>query len=749
MTDLPQKSDILAWVNENPDRASKRDIARAFGVKGADRIELKRMIRELQADGEIKKSGRKSFRGEGALPPVTMLEVVGPNADGDLIAKPQNWEDEGDAPVITIIEKRGDPSLGKGDRLLAKLRKSDSEKGQYEARMIKKIKAGAKRVLGVFRSEGGGGRLVPVDRKTDEMVIAAADALDAEDGELIEVETLPGPRYGLRKGKVVERLGDPGAAKSVSLIAIHAHEIPHIFPDEVIEAATKAKPVTKVTGKREDLRHLPLITIDPADARDHDDAICAYPDDDPKNKGGHVVWVAIADVAHYVTPGSALDTEARLRGNSSYFPDRVVPMLPEELSGDLCSLHEGVDRPCMAVRMVLNAEGQKIAHDFHRGLMRSPASLTYEQAQAAADGEPDEQCAPLWDEAIKPVFDAYRAAAIARDKRGPLHLELPERRIELDDAGKVTSIKFRDRLDAHKLVEEFMILANVAAAETLEAAGQPLLFRVHEEPNPMKLDALREQLKDTGLSLAKGQVLQTRHLNKILDEAVGSPDQELINLAVLRAQTQAYYNPENFGHFGLNLRSYGHFTSPIRRYADLIVHRALISAHKWGKDGLSPSDVDKLKATAEQISMTERRSMEAERDTTDRYLATYMSDQEGAVFEGRISGIARFGMFVKLDDTGADGLVPISSLGTEYFRFDQARNTLTGERSRKSLKIGARATVRLAEASPLTGGLIFELIEAEGFGKASRSTRGTGGTRRKVNRAKIKDRKMAKKAKLR
>ena len=749
MTNLPQKSDILAWVQENPDRASKRDIARAFGVKGADRIELKRMIRELQADGDIKKSGRKSFRGDGALPPVAMLVVVGPNADGDLIARPQKWEDEGEPPVIAIIEKRGDPSLGKGDRLLAKIRKSGSETGQYEARMIKKIKGGEKRVLGVFRSEGGGGRLVPVDRKTDEMTIASGDAMDAEDGELIEVETLPGPRYGLRRGKVIERLGDPGAARSVSLIAIHAHEIPHQFPEEVIKAATNAKPVTTARGKREDLRHLPLITIDPADARDHDDAICAYPDDDPKNKGGHVVWVAIADVAHYVTPGSALDKEARLRGNSSYFPDRVVPMLPEELSGDLCSLHEGVDRPCMAVRMVLNADGQKIEHDFHRGLMRSPASLTYEQAQAAADGAPDEQCAPLWDDAIRPVFTAYQAAAKARDKRGPLHLELPERRIELNDAGEVTSIKFRDRLEAHKLVEEFMILANVAAAETLSAAGQPLLFRVHEEPNPMKLDALREQVEEVGLTLAKGQVLQTKHLNQILDAAVGSPDQELINLAVLRAQTQAYYNPENFSHFGLNLKSYAHFTSPIRRYADLIVHRALVSAHGWGKDGLGPSDVDRLQQTAEHISMTERRSMEAERDTNDRYLAAFMADQEGAIFEGSIAGIARFGVFVKLDDTGADGLIPISSLGAEYFHYDQARNTLTGERSRRSIKLGARATVRLAEASPLTGGLIFELLEAEGFGKAGKAPRSAGGARRKVNRSKIKGRKMAKKAKRR
>ncbi|MGB0440627.1 MAG: RNB domain-containing ribonuclease, partial [Paracoccaceae bacterium] len=388
--------------------------------------------------------------------------------------------------------------------MLARLGLSQTEEGTYEARMIKKISGGVKRALGVFRAEGSGGRLVPVDRKTDEIQIGAGDTMDAEDGELIEVESLPGPRMGLKRGRVVERLGNPGAARSVSLIAIHTHDIPNAFPDAVLAEAAAARPAT-MQG-REDLRHLPLVTIDPADARDHDDAICAAPDDDPANEGGHIVWVAIADVAHYVTPGSRLDREARLRGNSTYFPDRVVPMLPEELSGDLCSLHEGVDRPCMAVRLVLNAGGEKIAHDFHRGLMRSPASLTYEQAQAAVDGAPDEQTAPLLDDVLRPLFNAYEAAAAARDRRAPLSLDLPERRIELDQAGVVTAIAYRERMDAHRLVEEFMITANVAAAETLIAKKRPLLFRVHEEPNPMKMDALREQVEEAGYTLAKGQV---------------------------------------------------------------------------------------------------------------------------------------------------------------------------------------------------------------------------------------------------
>ncbi|MEM7271182.1 MAG: VacB/RNase II family 3'-5' exoribonuclease, partial [Pseudomonadota bacterium] len=615
MRELPDKSAILDWVRENPDKTTKRDIARAFGVKGADRIELKRIIRELQAEGAIKRGGRKRFRSDGALPPVTMLVVSGETRDGDLTARPQTWEDEAPPPPIMIVEKKGDPALVKGDRLLAKLRLSDMEDGLYEARMIKKIRGGAKRGLGVFRAEGSGGRLAPIDRKHDEMTIPPGETGDAQDGELVEVETLSGPRMGLRRARVVERLGDPGAAKSVSLIAIHAHDIPNAFPESVEEEAGKAKPAA-MKG-REDLRHLPLITIDPSDARDHDDAICAAPDDDPANKDGYVVWVAIADVAHYVTPGSALDREARKRGNSTYFPDRVVPMLPEALSGDLCSLHEGVDRPCMAARMVLDRDGQKIAHSFHRGIMRSPASLSYEQAQAAANGEPDEQCEPLMAEAITPLFAAYEAAAKARDKRAPLNLDLPERRIEISATGEVTSVNFRERLDAHRLVEEIMILANVCAAETLGAKQTPLLYRVHEEPNPMKLDALREQVEELGLTLAKGQVLKTRHLNALLDGAAGTPDAELINLSVLRSQTQAYYHPENFSHFGLNLRAYAHFTSPIRRYSDLIVHRALVTAHGWGKDGLSPTDIDQLEQTAEQVAAA-RPAPEGEYDRVAR-----------------------------------------------------------------------------------------------------------------------------------
>jgi ribonuclease R len=491
-----------------------------------------------------------------------------------------------------------------------------------------------------------------------------------------------------------------------------------------------------------------LITIDPSDARDHDDAVLAQPDDAPDNEGGHILWVAIADVAHYVTPGSELDREARKRGNSSYFPDRVVPMLPDRLSGDLCSLHEGVPRAVIVARIRIDAEGEKIGHRFERALMRSAASMSYEEAQSAIDGNPTDRAATMLDPVLRPLWAAYAALKKARERRQPLELDLPERRIELNEMGQVASISFKERLDAHRLIEEFMVLANVCAAETLIAKRQPLLFRVHEEPNPDKLDALREVVKGSGLTLAKGQVLKTAHLNRLLAQAEGTEQDELINLATLRSMTQAYYNAENFGHFGLALRDYAHFTSPIRRYSDLIVHRGLISAHGWGKDGLSDHDLERLDETAKHISDTERRSMLAERDTTDRYLAAFMSDRIGAELSGRISGIARFGVFVKLDETGADALVPIRSLGAEFFHYDAEDQTLMGSDSGRVIALGQRVVARLVEAAPISGGLIAELVEIEGAGLERGPSRRPGKPpRRKAGVAKKKAAAKAKKEK--
>ena len=744
---LPSKQQILDWVADHPDAAAKRDIAKAFAVKGAEKIELKRLLKELAEEGRLERR-RKSFRDAETLPPVTVVEVLPPDAQGDLFVRPLELHGDGPVPRILFHPREADGAMGAGDRFLARLTAAPGEDHDYIARMIRRIGEAKHKIVGIFRKNTEGGRIMPIDKGSDrEWRVREGDTQGAKDGELVEAEQSGGKgRLGLPQARITDRLGDPSAPRAVSLIAIHQHNIPDDFPDEVIAEADAQKPAS-MKG-REDLRDLPLLTIDPADARDRDDAVAAMPDPDPNNPGGMILWVAIADVAHYVRPGSALDREARKRGNSTYFPDRVVPMLPDVLSGDLCSLHEGVDRAVLAVRMRLDAQGNKIGHSFHRGMMRSRASLAYEQAQAAADGNPDAATAPWVDDAIKPLWQAYDLLKGARARRQPLDLDLPERQIVIGPDGRVSSVNYKERFDAHKLIEEFMVLANVAAAEELNRLKRPLLFRVHEEPSAEKLDALREVAQASGFNLAKGQVLHTSHLNRLLAQAEGTDFDELINMSTLRSMTQAYYSPENFGHFGLALKNYAHFTSPIRRYSDLIVHRALISGHGWGDDGLSAWDVENLGDTATQISNTERRSMEAERDTTDRYLAAYLSERVGTEMTGRISGVQKFGAFVKLDETGADGLIPIRDIGREYFHYDREAQQLIGADTGMEIGIGQRVLVRLAEASPLTGGLILELLELEGntVAQGPKGSRGRG-MRRRPGQLKSKARADAKKAK--
>lgn len=705
---LPARDAVLAFIEENP-AATRREIARAFGIKAARKADFKAMLDDLAQAGALPQRKRGRREDGATLPPVSVIEITGPDADGDLFATPIGWKAEGTAPRILMLPADG-PALGKGEKVLARLEPDPAEHGLYRARLMRRLTRAPARILAIYRRGDAGGRLVPIDRGVlNDWLVPPGATAGAQDGELVEAEqTDRGHRLGLPKARVLARLGDPSAPRAVSLIAIHQHGIPDHFPDDVLDQAADAAEAP--LAGREDLRHLPFITIDPSDARDHDDAVYAHPDTRPENPGGHVVWVAIADVAHYVTPGSPLDREARSRGNSTYFPDRVVPMLPERLSADLCSLMPGVDRPVIAVQMILNADGEKTSHRFTRALIRSRAALSYEQVQTAQDGVPDPEAAPFVPEVIAPLYAAHAAASAARDLRGPLELDLPERRIVLDDEGRVTSVAYRDRLAAHRLIEDFMVLANVAAAQELARLRRPLIYRVHEEPSPEKLDALREVAEASGFTLARGQVLMPRHLNRLLAQAQGSDFSELINITTLRSMPQAYYHPQNLGHFGLALREYAHFTSPIRRYADLIVHRALILGHGWGDDGLSPFDIEHLQDTAQKISEAERRSMAAERETTDRYLAAWLSERVGETFEGRISGVQRFGLFVRLNDSGADGLIPIREVGREFFHFDPDAQTLIGSDSGVVIAMGQRVTVRLAEAAPMAGGLRLELL---------------------------------------
>jgi ribonuclease R len=726
---FPSKDDLLAFIRQAPGKIGTREVARAFGLKNADRATLKRMLRQFADEGLIERR-RKKLHHPGSLPHVVLSDITARDADGELIALPSEWDEaeHGPAPRIRVrIPRRARPSevAGVGDRALLRVEESgeNDDAIRYSGRIIKLVDRGRQRVLGIFRAApGGGGRLAPIDKKAvgRELAIPPGAGGDARDGDLVAVEVATRRSgYGLPSAHVTERLGSLASERAVSLIAIHAHSIPHVFPAAAVAEAQAAKPA-RLAG-REDWRKLPLVTIDPADAKDHDDAVHAVRDGDPNNPGGFVITVAIADVAHYVRPGSALDREALIRGNSVYFPDRVVSMLPERISNDLCSLKPGEDRAALAVRLVVGADGRKRSHSFHRVLMRSAARLSYVQAQAAIDGWPDETTGPLLASVLEPLYCAYRAVKRARDARAPLDLDLPERKIVLTAHNTVDRVMTPERLDAHRLIEEFMILANVATAETLERARVPLIYRVHDEPDPERVNALREFLQSLDISFPKGGALRAEHFNRILARVKGRDVEKLVNEVVLRTQAQAEYTAENYGHFGLNLRRYAHFTSPIRRYADLIVHRGLIRALRLGDGGL-PQEQDgaALGEIGAQISAAERRAMKAERETFDRLLAHFLADRVGATFAGHISGATRAGLFVKLDDTGADGFVPARTIGADYFRYHEDRHALIGTRSGETYRLGDPVTVRLVEAAPVAGALRFEILSEGRYNVAGR-----------------------------
>ena len=735
---LPAREEIVAFIKEQTGKVGRREIARAFGIKGGDRIFLKHLIKELEEEGVIDRK-RKRLTGKDMLPPVVLADIVSRDEDGELIAVPADWDeaDDGAAPRILVTFSRrakpGQPAPGINDRALLRIARNDEDEDgpAYSGRVIKVLPKQKAQILGIFRPlPGGGGRLIPVDKKMlgKELAIAPGDEGDAGDGDLVAVHVAPQKRYGLDMARVRERLGSMKSEKAVSQVALHVHNIPHVFPDQVIAEAEAASHVG--LAGREDWRDLPIITIDPADAKDHDDAVHARPDDDPKNEGGFVLTVAIADVAAYIRPGSALDREALERGNSVYFPDRVVPMLPERISNDLCSLRPLEDRPALAVRMVIGSDGLKKRHSFHRIMMRSAARLSYQQAQAAIDGRPDDVTGPILEPVLKPLWDCYRCLARARDERQPLALDLPERKIILNAEGMVDQVLVPERLDAHRLIEECMILANVAAAEALEKAKIPFIYRAHDEPSLTKMHALGEVLASVALKMPKQGALRPTLFNRILKAVEGLEHQTFINEVVLRTQSQAEYTSQNYGHFGLNLRRYAHFTSPIRRYADLIVHRALIAAHDLGKDGLHPDTTnDQLAEISARISAAERRAMAAERETIDRLIAYHLADKVGATFEGQISGVTKSGMFVKLDHTGADGFVPASTIGDDYFRYEEYAHALVGDRTGETYRLGDRVSVKLVEAAPVQGALRFEILSEgrKGTAPLPHGRRGKGG----------------------
>jgi len=730
-TGLPSRKQILDFIASSDQPAGKREIARAFGLSGQTKIDLKRLLKDMADEGLIDSSPGRAFHHAGGVPKVTVLRVAQVDDSGHVLAVPEQWHAETPAPRIRLVERGKASVLGIGDRVLART----EAKGQgFIAHPMKKLARSAELTLGVVRREGDRFWLSPVDKR-ERRELFISDLKDAESGDLVlcEVTGRP-PRANARVDAV---LGDPFAPRSFSLIAIHKHGLRAEFSQEAIDEAHRVS--KQPLGEREDLTHLPIVAIDPEDARDHDDAIWAEADGAEDNKGGWNAIVAIADVSFYVGSGSELDREARARGNSVYFPDRVVPMLPEELSADICSLKEGVDRAALACHLKIAKDGTLKSWRFSRAKVRIAANIAYEDAQAAIDAATEERIEvsspvcfmpevegrvpqELVDKALKPLWACWRALFAARQKRDPLELDLPERRVMLDEKGRITSIAPRDRLDAHRLVEDYMIAANVAAARALEAKKTPVMYRVHEPPSREKLVALKDYLKTFGIEFALGQVIKPGTFNRIIERIGDADGREEIMEQLLRTQMQARYGPERLGHFGLALATYAHFTSPIRRYADLLVHRALVKAYGLGEGGLPPGDEERFEQIGEQISMLERRAMEAERETVDRYVAAFLSDQVGQLVECRITGVQPFGFFATVENLGGDGLLLAKDLGREYFRYDEAARQLVGDETGETYRMGQRLTLRLAEANPVSGSLRFELPEGS-YGRAPAAPR--------------------------
>jgi ribonuclease R len=732
---LPTRQQILDFIESSGQPAGKREIARAFGLSSHDKILLKALLKDMADEGLIDSSPGRAFHKAGGVPRVTVLRVVSVD-DGQVWAQPESWHADTPPPRLRVIERGRRSALALNDRILA--RTEEAGKG-HVAHVMKKLQRSAELVLGVVKQEGDRFYLTPVDKK-EKRELPISELKEAQEGDLVLAE--PSGRPPRVTARVDAILGDPFAPRSFSLIAIHKYGLRDEFRTEaVVEAKHVAK---QILGEdREDLTHLPIVAIDPEDARDHDDAIWASPREDGD---GWDAIVAIADVSYYVRPGSELDREARARGNSVYFPDRVVPMLPHELSSDICSLKQGETRAAMACHLHVGKDGALKSWRFSRAKICVAANIAYENAQAMADQflpgtgrgtaeggggaegggidpsvssagaqlPPPRSGEDLWDKALKPLWACWRALLAARNKREPLELDLPERRVMLDEKGRILSVAPRERLDAHRLVEDYMIAANVAAAKALERKKAPVMYRVHEAPGREKLVALKDYLATFDLEFALGQVIRPATFNRII-ERIG-PDHDArheIMEQLLRTQMQARYAPDPLGHFGLALGSYAHFTSPIRRYADLLVHRALVNSNGLGDGGLPPAEAEQFTEIGEHISMLERRAMEAERETIDRYVAAFLADKVGQILRCRITGVQPFGFFATVEDLGGDGLVPAAILGNEYFRYDEAARALVGEDSGETYRVGQHLELKLVEANPASGALRFELPEGK------------------------------------
>jgi ribonuclease R len=718
-TKFPTSDEILEYILAQGGYVARREIAKAFLIKGEDRRVLKDLLKQMVAAGTLEAKGKTYQAPE--LNTFTIVEFLAANEDGDLLGCIIEEEHERfkTSVILEFPTVEATKRLEPGQKFMAKLRFAGPH---LYALCLRRVQDTARALAGILRKDRQHFLLEPLDRKDRNLYAvdaASVKNLQAGVGDFITA------RFDQSKDRSKIVLLEEVVTKAeeltthLSRLAIHRFDLPQHFSQDALQEAEKAQLPKDLEG-RVDLRALPLVTIDDIDARDHDDAVYAELDQDPQNKGGWRLLVAIADVSHFVKPGNTLDHEARQRGNSVYFPDQVVPMLPERLSNNLCSLRPEEDRPCLAVWMRITKKGKLLSKQFMRALMRSHAKLTYVDVQAFKDKKTHTIPPTLDTQVITDLYKAYAILKKGREARGTLDLDLTEQKIILNDDGSVKHILPRKRLDSHQLIEEFMILANVAAAEFISDKNLPCLFRVHDNPKAEKVEELRLYLENNGLSFEKAGALQPVHFTRVLKKVQDLPIAPAINELVLRTQAQANYSPDNIGHFGLNLPRYAHFTSPIRRYADLTIHRALISLLEKQK-GLYPYNFEELLKIGQDISDLERRAAKAERETVDRYIALYLENRTGEMLPARISGMTDFAVFLTLEETGSDGILPLRNLTGDYFVFDPKAHAVIGRRTKQRFTLGDPILVCLETANPVSGSLIFS---ARVEGKQKREVRG-------------------------
>ncbi|MBQ6854006.1 MAG: ribonuclease R [Alphaproteobacteria bacterium] len=705
---LPSMKDLTAFLKTQSGSFSKRDIARQFNIKGDDRIKLKQMLKELRDSGTLERDkNARSYKLQlsGRLPEHCQLEITGQDSMGELLARPLEWQSDLPTPQILITKNKINPPAGVGDIVQAKVRFIGNL--LYEGTVLRRISAGDNNIVGMYFD----GKVYAVDRRLSRPFLLLDVPRNIHNKDLVVVD-IPMIRSREPIAKFVKKIGSADEPFAATLTAIFMHRLPVAFSEQSEKQAQQLK-IPEADKSRVDLRHIPFVTIDGADARDFDDAVWAEPDTDKSNMGGFHIMVGIADVAWYVQSGSALDRDAWTRGNSVYFPDRVIPMLPFELSNGVCSLKPNEPRAALVCEVWIDKNGNKKKHTFKRALIQSVQRLTYEEVQNALDKK---QPIIGLEKEIETLKNVYLLLKKQREKRGVIEIDVPEQEVKLNKNGVVTSIQARQQTESMQLIEELMIMANVAAAETLEEKGKPTMYRIHDRPSLEKIHTLNNFLKSMGL---QGKHLITEHseaveYNNILKKTQGSEKDFAINEFMLRSQSQAQYSPENIGHFGLASMRYAHFTSPIRRYADIMVHRAIISALKLGEGGLTKEEEATFSQTAQHISYTERQAASAEQDSIDRYIAGYLKNKVNEKFIGRISSITSFGLFVRLMSFGIDGFVPFKTLSGDYYEYDDEKQILIGRSRGKIYRVGDKLTVILKECNPLTGSLILQPLEKTG-----------------------------------